>query len=85
MACNCSTALAWVPGLPNGLAMQIAHLVRANDDGLWMRRCDGLGFGQRQALGQRQRRFARQGRFIHQRRDGGKGQAQAFEQFTPVA
>jgi hypothetical protein len=68
-----------------GFARQVGDLVGTDHDGLRKAARDRIRLIERQPLGQRARRFVRQRGFVHLRRLDVEGQAQARQQFAPVA
>ena len=71
-------------GFAQGLAVQVGHLVGADDQRLRMVAGHVLGFGPGQSQGQLARGFAGQGGFIDGGGLGFKGQAQSGQQFAPI-
>jgi hypothetical protein len=71
-------------GLAQCHAIQVGHLVTADDDGLRVAPRDRAGFGMREPTREGGRGFAGQRRFVHVGRGGVERQLQALEQRTPV-
>ena len=82
---SCATARAWSPGLPIAVAVEIGDLVGADDHGVAVEVGDRIGLGQRQAQRERRAAFRRAARLRRLRARARERQAQALQQFAPVA